>query len=90
MLKPGGVYINVESIRPLTEKGLQVGLERWRQAQITAGKPLESVTKHISRYGIEFLPMPVSYHLDLLREAGFTTVELFWASYLQAGFYAVK
>ena len=90
MLNPGGVYINLESIKPLTEKGLQVGLERWRQAQIAAGKSQEAVAKHIGRYGIEFLPVPISFHLDLLHETGFATVEMFWASHMQAGFYAIK
>ena len=90
MLKPGGVYINVESIRPLSEQGLQTGLERWRQAQLNAGKSPDAVVKHISRYGIEFLPSPASFHIELLHGAGFASAELFWASYLQAGFYAVK
>jgi tRNA (cmo5U34)-methyltransferase len=90
MLKPGGLYITFESIRPATETGLQIGLERWRQVQLQTGKSPAAVAKHISRYGIEFLPIPIAQHLDLLRDSGFTTVELFWASYLQAGFYAIK
>jgi tRNA (cmo5U34)-methyltransferase len=90
MLKPGGVYINFESIRPLTATGLQIGLDRWRRAQLRAGKSPEAVTKHISRYGIEFLPITVAEHLKLLNGSGFTAVELFWSSYLQAGFYAIK
>jgi tRNA (cmo5U34)-methyltransferase len=32
----------------------------------------------------------VPEHLALLRETGFKTVELFWKSHMQAGFYAVK
>lgn len=90
LLKPGGIYINFESIRPLTESGLQIGLNRWRQAQLKAGKSPEAVTKHISRYGVEFLPIPIVDHLQLLSNSGFSTVELFWFSYLQAGLYAVK
>lgn len=90
LLRPGGMYITFESIRPLTEAGLKIGLERWRQAQLQAGKSPEAVTKHISRYGIEFLPITIAEHLEVLQNSGFTTVELFWASYLQAGFYAVK
>lgn len=90
LLKPGGMYITFESIRPATETGLQIGLERWRQAQLKSGKSVDAVTKHIARYGIEFLPITIAMHLDVLRDSGFSTAELFWASYMQAGFYAIK
>jgi tRNA (cmo5U34)-methyltransferase len=90
LLKPGGAYINFETIRPSSEKALSVGLKRWRQAQLAAGKSEEAVTKHIQRYGIELVPLFIADHLNLLNKAGFSTVELFWTSYLQAGFYAIK
>lgn len=90
MLKTGGIYVTFESIRPQTETGLQIGLERWRQAQLKAGKSPDEVSRHINRYGIEFLPISINSHIDLLRNTGFASVEVFWISFMQAGFYAVK
>lgn len=90
LLAPGGAYINFETIRSSSQKALTIGLERWQQAQLAAGKSPEAVTKHIQRYGIELIPISIADHLSLLTQVGFSTVELFWTSYLQAGFYAIK
>ncbi len=89
-LKPGGVYVTFETIRPCSEAATAIGLERWRQHQLASGKPAEEVEKHISRYGVELLPITIEEHLRLLRQIGFSVVEILWASGLQAGFYAVK
>jgi tRNA (cmo5U34)-methyltransferase len=90
VLKPGGVYVTFETIRPCSDAATVIGLQRWRQHQLTSGKPAEEVEKHISRYGVELLPITIEEHLRLLRQVGFSTVEILWASGLQAGFYALK
>ena len=89
-LKPGGLYVTFETIRPFSKRGTDVGLERWRRHQLDSGKPVEEVEKHITRYGIELLPISIGDHLELLKSAGFSTVEILWVSGLQAGFYAIK
>ena len=89
-LKPGGVYVTFETIRPCSDAGIAIGLQRWRQHQLASGKAAEEVEKHISRYGVELLPITIEEHLRLLRQIGFSVVEILWASGLQAGFYAVK
>jgi len=90
MLKPGGVYVAFETVRPATEAGTKIGLQRWRDAQVANGKSVDSADKHVSRYGTELLPITIQSHLDLLKETGFSTVEILWVSGLQAGFYAIK
>lgn len=90
MLKPGGVYITFETIRPATETGTKIGLQRWRDTQIANGKSADSADKHISRYGTELLPITIESHLLLLRETGFSIAEILWVSGMQAGFYAIK
>jgi tRNA (cmo5U34)-methyltransferase len=90
MLKQGGIYITFETIRPTTENGTRIGLKRWQNAQILSGKNPAAVDKHISRYGIELLPITIDEHRQLLTEAGFSTVEIFWVSGMQAGFYGLK
>jgi len=89
-LKQGGVYITFETIRPSTERGTQIGLKRWQTAQVLNGKSPASVEKHISRYGSELLPITIEAHIKILKEAGFSTVETFWVSGMQAGLYGIK
>ncbi len=89
-LKPGGVYVTFETIQPFSAAATAIGLQRWRQHQLNSGKPAEEAEKHISRYGVELLPITIEEHLQLLRQVGFSSVEILWASGLQAGFYALK
>lgn len=90
MLNKGGIYITFETIRPDTEAGTQIGLKRWRAAQIMNGKKPDAVDKHISRYGSEILPITMDAYIKLLKDTGFSIVEVFWVSGMQAGFYGVK
>jgi tRNA (cmo5U34)-methyltransferase len=90
ILNEGGIYVTFETIRPNTEEGKEIGLERWRNAQLANGKTPQSVDQHLQRYGTELLPITIESHLDLLRKVGFRTVELLWASGMQAGFYGIK
>ena len=90
MLKRGGIYITFENIRPNSEKGTQIGLERWKRFQLAHGKSEESVKKHLARFNTEFFPITLKEHLQLLLETGFGVYEILWVSYMQAGFYAIK
>lgn len=90
MLKLGGVFITFENIKPNSERGTQIGLERWNRFQLSHGKSEESVKKHLERFDTEFFPITLEEHLHLLHEVGFRVSELLWASYMQAGFYAIK
>lgn len=89
-LTPGGVYVTFETIQPCSDEATAIGLQRWRQHQLSSGKAAEEVEKHISRYGVELLPITIEEHLRLLRQVGFPVAEILWVSGLQAGFYAVK
>ena len=57
---------------------------------LAAGRSEEAVAAHTSRYGTEYYPLTAGDHLDLLRQTGFSAAELFWRSYLQCGFYAIR
>ncbi|HUW64103.1 MAG TPA: class I SAM-dependent methyltransferase [Spirochaetia bacterium] len=90
MLKSGGVYVTFENIRPFSEQGIRTGLDRWKGFQLREGKSAVEVEKHLARFGQEYFPITIGDHLDMLRDAGFSVAELFWASYMQAGFWALK
>jgi len=89
-LDENGVYVTFENIRPLTDKGTEIGKEYWRKFQISRGKTVVDADNHIKRFGVEYFPITVEDHLSLLRKSGFSAVEMFWYSYMQAGFYCIK
>lgn len=90
LLSPGGIYITFENIRPLTQRGTEIGKELWKNFQLSQGKAPEEVNSHIERFGREFFPITAEEHLSLLRSCGFEVVEMLWYSYMQAGFYGIK
>ena len=90
LLKEGGIYITFENIRPLTEEGINIGKRYWGNFQLTHGRSEKEVDTHLERFDTEYFPITVEEHLELLRKTGFKTVELFWYSYMQAGFYCIK
>lgn len=89
-LKSGGVFVTFENIKPLTERGIAIGKDNWQRFEVRAGKSVEDARKHIARFGVEYFPLTIEEHLELLRFACFSTVELLWYSYMQAGFYCIK
>ena len=45
---------------------------------------------HLARFGVDYFPLTVDEHLQMLTKCGFRVVELFWYSVMQAGFYCLK
>ena len=90
MLKSKGVYVTFENIKPFSEIGIKIGLNRWKHFQVENGKSCDEAEKHVGRFEKEYFPITILEHVDLLKAAGFQTVEVFWTSYMQAGFYAIK
>jgi tRNA (cmo5U34)-methyltransferase len=90
LLEAAGVFISVENIMPDSLQGTELGLERWKRFQIEHGRESVMAEKHTKRFNSEYFPITVKEHLELLKETGFQTVELFWRSHVQAGFYAIK
>ncbi|MDW7731967.1 MAG: class I SAM-dependent methyltransferase [Methanolobus sp.] len=90
LLKGSGIFITFENIRPLTEEGILIGKRYWGRFQSEHGRSEDEIEAHLERFGTEYFPITVEEHLELLRKTGFRTVELFWYSYMQAGFYCIK
>jgi tRNA (cmo5U34)-methyltransferase len=89
-LKPHGIYITFENFSPGTGEGIEIGLDRWVMFQHASGKTIEEAKTHRKRFGKEYFPIAIDDHFKVLQEAGFEICELFWVSYLQAGFYAIR
>lgn len=89
-LRKGGLFVCFENTAPFAEAGKEIMLDRVAAFGTKAGRTPEEVAAHRARYGTEFFPLNISEHLDLLRRTGFSCAELFWHSYMQSGFYAIK
>lgn len=89
-LKAGGLFFTFENIAPGSEIGRQLALDRWKSYQVRNGKGRQEAEKHIKRYGVDYFPLTIEAHLDLMRKCGFQAAELIWMSYMQAGFMGVK
>lgn len=90
LLGPEGLYITFENIRPATAQGVEFGHERWLRFQRKAGRSEKAVEEHRLRFDRDYFPITVAEHLEQLKNTGFASVELFWLSHMQAGFYAIK
>ncbi|MBO7452459.1 MAG: class I SAM-dependent methyltransferase [Clostridiales bacterium] len=89
-LKNNGVFISFENIRMTTDESDKIALKRWETFLSDHLKDPDVVKMHIDRRGVEVFPITIEEHIRLLREAGFSSVDVLWTSYLQAGFWAIK
>ena len=85
-----GIYITFENIRPVTPEGIVNGKEYWKHFPLAKGRDVTAVEKHLRRFDVEYFPITIMDHLSLLRKTGFSTAEIIWYSYMQAGFYSIK
>lgn len=90
MLNKDGLFITTENIKPMTDDGIKTGKENWKRFQVQQGRDEKEAEKHMARFGEEYFPITIEEHLKLYRNCGFKAVEMFWYSYLQAGFYCIK
>ena len=89
-LKPGGMLVIFENTRADTDAGQRILMQRLERYGIAHGRTPEEARHHTERCGTAYFPLTIGGHLSLLRETGFETAELFWHSYMQSGFYAIK
>ena len=89
-LKPGGILIVFENTAANTDAGKSLLLGRLERFGLAHGRTPEEVAHHSARYGTEYFPLTIEEHLQLFRTIGFAAAEVFWHSYHQTGFYALK
>lgn len=90
LLEENGTFITFENIRSFTNEGIRGFKRYWGDFQLKRGRDDQIVDDHLERFDVEYFPINIEEHLELLRKAGFRVVELFWVSYMQAGFYCKK
>lgn len=89
-LKTGGIFVSFENISMSSENSEKFAIARWKNYMSANGRTEEQIESHIKRRGSELFPITIEEHIDLLKEAGFKSVDILWMSYMQAGFFAVK
>ena len=89
-LKNDGIFVTFENIRMSTEESDAIALNRWGQFLSDHGWTPEEVKAHQARRGVEMFPITIEQHLEMLKNAGFKSVDILWVSYMQAGFWAIK
>ena len=89
-LKPKGMFIYFENTAPNFEIGKEIMLKHLESFEFNAGRNAEEVKSHSERYNKEYFPITISEHFEVLENSGFQAYELFWHSYMQSGFYAIK
>lgn len=89
-LKPGGIYIAFENIRPRSDDSTTILKKYWKQFQVESGKEITDAEKHIQRFDVEYFPITIEEHLKLYETTGFKVADMFWKSYMQAGFFCIK
>ncbi len=89
-LKEGGIFIAFENIRMTTGKSEEISLKRWKDYLEKHGNTPGEIDNQIKRRGSEVLPITIREHMELLEKCAFSSVNILWASYLQAGLWAIK
>src|SRR4030065_578092 len=90
LLKDNAIYITFENIRPENDWAIDFQLDRWMDFQLLEGRSKKDAAGHRKRFGVKYFPIKVSDHLKLFKSAGFRIAEIFWLSYMQAGFFCIK
>ena len=89
-LKKDGIFISFENVIPGDEALKKRELLRWGRYQQRRGKTAEEALAHNARCGVNYFPLTVEQHIELLKKTGFQKVHVFWISYMQMGIYAIK
>lgn len=89
-LKKDGIFVCFENVVPADDAIKKRELLRWGRYQQRQGKTAEEALEHNARCGVNYFPITVEQHIQLLQKTGFRAVHVFWISYMQMGIYAIK
>jgi len=90
ILEEGGLWVAFENIDFGLSRANEIALDRWGNHQMKQGSSVSAVEAHRKRFKARYFPITIDEHLDLLKNTGFQMSKMFWLSYMQAGFFAIK
>ena len=88
-LKPGGVFINSDVVLASTETLQQEYIKEWI-SYMCKNISREQADTWIAKYYEEDRPATLVQHLDMLKQAGFSTYDVVWKYYNFTVYMAVK
>ncbi|MDP3450562.1 MAG: class I SAM-dependent methyltransferase, partial [Anaerolineaceae bacterium] len=77
-LKPGGIFVCCDVVAGADESLSQLNENGWRAFLKEQGLVDAEVDRILSNYHVEDSPIDCPLHLDLLKEAGFSIVDVVW------------
>lgn len=89
-LKEGGVLINADVVTASTDRLQRKYMERWTDFMSGSVGRDEAENKWIRKYYREDRPAPLTAHLEMLKNAGFSSVDVVWKYYNYAVYTAGK
>lgn len=89
-LNNGGILFNCENYKPFSYEYTNISLERWKSFQIANGKSETEAEDHIKRFNKEYFPITIDNHINIMRDTGFKSVEIFRLTNLQVGILGIK
>lgn len=89
-LKPGGVFVNADVVLASTDIHQQRYMEQWKNYMLKQVQIDEVENKWIPNYYAEDRPSSMADHIEMLKEAGFGTVDIIWKYYNFAVYMAIK
>lgn len=90
ILRPGGMVIVTEHVAPLSGKGYEITRARQKDFLLDNCRSDSEAEVYLDRYGTEYFPLTVTQHIEVMKKAGFTDVEVFYYSYGQVGLFGFR
>ena len=87
MLKKGGIFITAEHVKHEDQESAD---KEWISFMTGAGLPEEFAEEMVGRRDKEYFPLSESAYVELLKECGFSEIEIFWSTCSDIGITARK
>ena len=87
MLKKGGIFITAEHARHDDQDSADA---EWISFMTGAGLPEEFAKEMVARRDKEYYPLTASAYVELLKECGFSKIDVFWSTCSDMGIVARK
>ena len=89
-LNPAGMFINIDVVLGGNEKLQKVYMRKWRDFMIKSVSENEIESKWLPNYYAEDSPIRLTEHLDMLKNCGFSLVDVVYKFYNYAVYCAKK
>lgn len=77
-LKPGGIFLDAEAVRPSSEMVFNLYMEKWKDFMRSNGFCEKEIGSHMLRFIRDVKPMTIESQMELMNKAGFTDVECYF------------